>query len=184
MNQPVSSDPTSSWQIRLKGKTLKALMGPSAPYYGDHVELSDGRSDFASSVGVGAVIGTKFTWPVGAHKSRRGRDISLNSEKEMQWKKWVDIYKDKMLPKGIYAGRLYDIGFDRPEAHVIRKGDKIYFAFFADKWDGDVELRGLKEGSYQLYDYVNEKDYGRVSGPAGRIPVTFSDYLLLEATPE
>jgi alpha-galactosidase len=26
MNQTVASDPTSSWQIRLKGKTLKALM--------------------------------------------------------------------------------------------------------------------------------------------------------------
>ena len=30
-----------SWQVRLKGKTLKALMGPSAAFAGDHVELSD-----------------------------------------------------------------------------------------------------------------------------------------------
>jgi alpha-galactosidase len=61
-NQPVASDPTSSWQIRSKGKTFKALMGPRTPYYGDHVELSDGGDDFASSVGIGAVVGTKFTW--------------------------------------------------------------------------------------------------------------------------
>ena len=27
MNQPVASDPESSWQIRLKGKTLKGLNG-------------------------------------------------------------------------------------------------------------------------------------------------------------
>ncbi|RYG06690.1 MAG: alpha-galactosidase, partial [Chitinophagaceae bacterium] len=54
MNQAVASDPLSSWQIRLKGKTLKALMGESSPYSGDHVELSDHKNDFASSVGIGA----------------------------------------------------------------------------------------------------------------------------------
>ena len=42
MNNTPASDPTSSWQVRLKGKTFKALMGPSAPFSGDHVELSDG----------------------------------------------------------------------------------------------------------------------------------------------
>ena len=63
MNQAVASDPESSWQVRHKGKTIKALMGPSAAYAGDHVELSDRASDFASTVGVGAVVATKFTWP-------------------------------------------------------------------------------------------------------------------------
>ena len=42
-------------------------MGESAPYFGDHVELSDGGSDFASSVGIGAIVGTKFTWPSDHH---------------------------------------------------------------------------------------------------------------------
>ena len=55
MNQPVSSDPESSWQIRLKGKTIKALMGPQAPYYGDRVELSDGGTDFGSAVALSIV---------------------------------------------------------------------------------------------------------------------------------
>lgn len=32
-------------------------------YYGDHVELTDGGDDFASQIGIGAVIGSKFTWP-------------------------------------------------------------------------------------------------------------------------
>src|SRR6202022_2936758 len=63
MNQAVASDPLSSWQVRHKGKTIKALMGPSAAYAGDHVELSDRANDFASTVGIGAVVSTKFTWP-------------------------------------------------------------------------------------------------------------------------
>jgi alpha-galactosidase len=184
MNQPVSSDPTSSWQIRLKGKTLKGLMGPSAAYYGDHVELSDEKSDFASSVGVGAVIGTKFTWPVGAHMNRESGDVSLTAEKEVEWKKWVDIYQDKMLPKGTYLGSVYDIGFDKPETHVIQKDEKLYYAFYADDWDGDIVIKGLNNRSYKLLDYVNDKDYGTVKGPVGKINASFSKFLLLEATPD
>ena len=63
MNMAVASDPESSWQVRLKGKTLKALMGDRVAYFGDHVELSDGGDDFASTFGVGGVIGTNFAWP-------------------------------------------------------------------------------------------------------------------------
>ena len=61
-NQTVASDPTSSWQVRLKGYVYKALV-PRTAYFGDHVELSDNVDDFAASFGIGAVLGTKFTWP-------------------------------------------------------------------------------------------------------------------------
>ena len=56
-NMTVASDPKSSWQVRSKGKALKALMGDKLPYFGDHVELSDGGDDFASTIGVGGVVG-------------------------------------------------------------------------------------------------------------------------------
>ena len=189
MNQPVSSDPTSSWQIRTKGKTYKALMGPYTPYYGDHVELSDNRDDFASTVGIGGVIGTKFTWPVVAPKGeqtprQRRRNVSLTPEKEVIWKKWFQVYEDKMLSKGEYLGQLYDIGFDRPEAHGIKKDDKLYYAFYADEWDGAIEIRGLENKAYKLHDYVNDKDYGTINGPTHQMNVQFTKSLLLEAVPE
>ena len=41
-NMSVASDPESSFQVRSKAKTLKALMGDDVPFFGDHVELSDG----------------------------------------------------------------------------------------------------------------------------------------------
>ncbi|HFE65567.1 MAG TPA: alpha-galactosidase [Caldithrix sp.] len=181
MNQPVASDPESSWQIRLKGKTFKALMGPQAPYYGDHVELSDGKDDFASTVGIGGVIGTKFTWPVG---SKSGSKIDLTPEKEKTWQKWVNIYRENMLPLGEYSGELYDLGFDRPEAHAIRKDGKMYYAFYADKFSGTVELRGLDNKSYRITDYENNRDLGTVNGPVGTLTITFHHHLLLEAIPE
>jgi alpha-galactosidase len=181
MNQSVASDPTSSWQVRLKGKTFKALMGSSAPYYGDHVELSDGHDDFASSVGVGAVIGTKFTWPVGSSPKSR---VDLTPEKEQVWQKWLDIYDANMLPTGEYLGTLYDIGFDRPETHAVKKDDKMYYAFFAGTYNGAVELRGLGSGSYRVLDYENGKEYGSVNGPVANVPVDFANHLLLVAIPE
>ena len=181
MNQSVSSDPMSSWQIRLKGKTFKALMGKTA-YYGDHVELSDGGDDFASSFGIGAVLGTKFTWP--KDNPAQSESFLLTPEKEKIWKQWFDLYRQKMLSKEDYLGTLYDIGFDVPEAHAIRKGDTLHYAFYADTWNGEVELRGLKEGTYRVVDYVNDQDYGTVEGAQAKLPVQFKQHLLLEVVPE
>ncbi|MBU1383841.1 MAG: alpha-galactosidase [Alphaproteobacteria bacterium] len=180
-NQVPASDPLSSWQIRLKGKSLKALMGRDAAYAGDHVELSDGGDDFASSVGIGAVISTKFTWP----NEGRGKDADfrLTPEREAVWRKWADLYNARMLPKGQYLGELYDIGFDKPEAHAIEKDGRLYYAFYAPQWDGPVELRGLGAGGYRLTDYVNGVDLGAVTGPTARIPARFEQSLLIEAIP-
>lgn len=180
MNQAPASDPTSSWQVRHKGKTLKALMGPSAAYAGDHVELSDGGDDFASTVGIGAVVSTKFTWPV---DPKTKDSFLLTPEKEAVWRKWIGIYRDKMLPKGIYRGELYDIGFDRPEGHAVEKDGRMYFAFFAPRWSGPVELRGLGAGEYQLRDYVNDRSLGPVSAGRNRIHASFEHALLVEAVP-
>jgi alpha-galactosidase len=180
MNQAPASDPESSWQVRHKGKTLKALMGPSAPFAGDHVELSDRHDDFASTVGIGAVVSTKFTWPV---DPKPKDSFLLTPEKEGVWRRWIALYREKMLPLGIYRGELYDIGFDRPEAHAVEKDDRLYYAFFAERWSGPVSLRGLQSGSYRIHDYVSERDLGIVSGTKNLLPVTFERFLLLEAIP-
>jgi hypothetical protein len=62
-NWSVASDPTSSFQVRSKGKTIKGLMGDDVPYFGDHVEPSDNHDDFASTLGVEGVVGTQFVLP-------------------------------------------------------------------------------------------------------------------------
>ncbi len=181
LNMTVASDPYNSWQVRTKGKTLKALHGDSTAYFGDHVELSDERQDFASTVGIGGVPGTQFTWPVGS--ARRNR-LDLTPEREPIWQKWISLYKEKMLSRGKYLGELYDIGFDRPEAHAIRKSTDMYYAFYAPDWRGRIELRGLDEKSYVITDYENNKELGTVRGPVGTLEVQFQKHLLLEARPK
>jgi alpha-galactosidase len=178
MNMSVASDPESSWQVRLKGKTLKALMGDSIAYFGDHVDMSDGGDDFASTIGVGGVVGTNFTWPVG---SARRNKLDLTPEKEEIWDKWIKIYKAEMLPRGEYLGTLYDIGFDRPEAHAIRKNGNMYYAFYALQWSGKLELRGLEKRAYRLTNYETGEALGTVQGPVATWTAQFQKHLLLEA---
>ena len=181
-NMSVASDPRSSFQVRSKAKTLKALMGDDSPFFGDHVELSDGGNDFASTLGVGGVVGTQFVLP--SLVSKHGKS-DLIPAREANFEKWLRIYREKMLSRGQYLGGLYDIGFDLPEAHVIRKDHAMYYAFFAKHWNGPVELRGLdNRSSYTVYDYVEGKSLGSVSGKAAKLNVNFDDHLLLEVRPE
>ena len=180
-NMSVASDPTSSFQVRSKAKTLKALMGDNVPFFGDHVELSDGGNDFASTVGVGGVVGTQFVIPSLVEKRSRS-DLTPTREKEFE--KWLRIYRDKMLSKGQYLGQLYDIGFDVPETHAIRKDQTMYYAFFAKRWKGPVELRGLEDRNYSVVDYVTGKSLGTVSGHSAHLPAEFDGNLLLEVRPQ
>jgi alpha-galactosidase len=180
-NMSVASDPESSFQVRSKAKTLKALMGDNVPYFGDHVELSDGANDFASTVGVGGVVGTQFVLPDLVKKHGKS---DLTPQREEQMAKWVSIYKNKMLSRGEYLGDLYDIGFDIPEAHAIRKSKEMFYAFYAPHWAGKVELRGLEDRDYHLVNYENNKDYGTIHGPQATIQASFDQHLMLEAQPE
>ena len=184
IDQPVTADPISSVQVRRRIKTFKALMGSHAAAYADHVELTkidtitwrETGEDFASAVGTGGVVGTKFTWPGGPEDTR------LTPQKEAHWKKWISLYNDKMLSKEEYLN-LYDIAYDKPETHVIQKGDTLYYAFYADSWNGSIELRGLKNIEYRIYDYVNQKDMGTISGSSPAFSPQFENSLLIACYP-
>jgi alpha-galactosidase len=205
MDQAVTADPVGSVQVRRRIKMYKALLGPRAAIYGDHVELTrligantdhelDVGSDFASTFGTGGVLGTKFTWPDYGPKFKT---VYLNDQKMDHWKRWIALYNQKMLSKGNFLD-LYVYGFDSPEAYAIEKDGDMFYAFYAPandgksktaasapaKWSGEVELRGLSAKKYRVLDYVNNKDYGTVSGPAARLRVEFQDNLLLQASPE
>ena len=89
-----------------------------------------------------------------------------------------------MLSQGQYLGQLYDIGFDVPETHVIRKQQTLYYAFYAKHWKGPVELRGLEDRTYDVVDYVNGTKLGTLSGHSAQLTVEFEKHLLLEVRPQ
>jgi alpha-galactosidase len=195
MDQAVTADPVGAVQVRRRIKMYKALLGPESAVYGDHVELSamsrvgnnwsEHGSDFASTIGTGGVVGTKFVWP---NPGPKFKAVALTDEKDRQWKKWIGIYNDKMLSKGTFRD-LYVYGYDTPEAYAIEKNGKMYYAFFApensNEWKGEVELRGLEPGNYHVMDYTDGRDLGNVEAKAGADPklkTSFKDHLLLEVS--
>ncbi|MGE5724841.1 MAG: glycoside hydrolase family 36 protein [Acidobacteriota bacterium] len=195
MDQAVTADPVGSVQVRRRIKMYKALLGPEAAVYGDHVELtrinfaganqeSDIGRDFASTIGTGGVVGTKFVWPdPGPHF----KDVALTPSKEEWWKKWIGIYNQKMLSKGSFRN-LYTIGYDVPEGYAIQKDGKMYYAFFAPDgskgYQGEVQLRGLQPGTYHVADYASDKDLGTVTakGDTATLTTSFPEHLLLEVS--
>jgi len=196
MDQAVTADPVGALQVRRRIKMYKALLGPQSAVYGDHVELSamtrvgkdwkEHGDDFASTIGAGGVVGTKFVWPDPGPKFK---DVNLTAEKEDRWKKWIGLYNQKMLSKGDFLD-LYVIGYDTPEGYAIAKDGKMYYAFFVDSaapWKGEVELRGLKPGKYHVSEYGDGKDFGTVDAGAdgvAKLPAEFKEHLLLEVSPQ
>jgi len=200
INQAVASDPMSSRQVRMKRKAY-AAMAPPLAYYGDHVELTDGGNDFASQIGTGSVIGTKFTYPEDNPDWTEG-PFKLTPEKEQLIRKWVKIYKDNNLARGEYLN-LYTWGFDYPEAHVIRQNDAMYYAFYVDpvapegamdpahvdaatvpvpSYSGKLELRGLDPAkTYTAIEYTaDEPRTFTVSGADPTIEVNFERSYLIK----
>ncbi len=80
------------------------------------------------------------------------------------------------------------MAFDFPETHVIRKADKMYYAFFTHSMDenhvGELQLRGLDEAQkYQVQDYVKGCVLGEVTGSNPHLHVEMQGALLLCVTP-
>jgi len=183
LNQPVTADPTSSLQVRRRIKFYKALYGPDQPVFADHVELTDTGADFASEIGAGGVPGTKFIWQPGPETLARLREVwALDETQRAEWRKWFQLYNAHRPAQGEYLN-LYDLAFDHPEGHVLRKGERYYYGFFAEQYQGPIELRGLAPQRYRVRDYVNEQDYGVVEGPVARLNVNFRHALLLLVEP-
>ena len=181
MNQAVASDPESSAQIRQKRKVIAALC-PDLAFYGDHIELSDGGLDFPTQIGVGAVIGSKFTWPKPNPDATQNGGSLLTPEKEEALRKWVAIYNDKQLASGTYLN-LYDYAFDKPEAHVIDKNGARYYAFYAPEWNGEpITLRGLDASRhYTVTEYTADEPVSyAVDGADPVIRPTFKGSYLIE----
>jgi alpha-galactosidase len=194
LDQAVTADPVGAVQVRRRIKMYKALLGPQAAVYGDHVELSEmkrerhdwrevGR-DFASTIGPGGVVGTKFTWP---DYGKKYANVFLDPAKEAHWKKWISLYNNLKLSQGTFRN-LYVHGYDVPEAYAIEKGGRMFYAFYTPEpdrtWQGEVELRGLAPGRHRVMDYENDREMGEVESARPRLAVRFTGHLLLEASRE
>lgn len=121
-NLMVTSDPNIS-QITQRIKLYKALMGDDFPVLEEYCGVLAGPV-YQLVIGAGGVPGTFST--------------NLDNYHE----KWLSIYQKYQLSKGKYLN-LYDIGFDYPEGHVIKKDSSFYYAFYTHPWEsaGSPKIR-------------------------------------------
>ncbi len=191
-NQQVSADPVSNVQIRARLKTYRALLGEKAAIYGDHVELStepmtqgqrarEVGKDFASTLALGGVIGSKFT-AMAANPSEEQREKHVAIESH--WRHWFQLFGQLKLYEGTYLN-LYDIGWDLPETHVVAKGGTLYYGVFAQGFSDKLELRGLEQGkNYVLTNYDTGEELGRLKANGyDAFECSVNGELLIAATP-
>ena len=159
--------------------------------YGDHVELTkiagvksnneqDIGRDFASTVGVGGVLGTKFTWPDYGPKLK---SVYLNPSKETEWKKWIGIYNQMMLSGGEFRDLYTSMVTTFRKLTPSRRTAKCTMRFSrrpaTSEWRGTIELRGLAPGKYRVLDYENNRDLGTIDSDNPKLATQFREHLLL-----
>ncbi|MEA2064575.1 MAG: glycoside hydrolase family 36 protein [Gemmatimonadota bacterium] len=176
-NLATTSDPVNLAQVRRRVKLEKAFRGPTfcvGDCYQIPMDEWEGWSvpdSFESAMGTGAQVTTLYE--------------DLTPEQLERWRHWFRLYKQMGLSSGEYLN-LYDIAFDKPEAHLVRKNGILYYGFFAERWSrvSPLTLRGLEPGTtYRVRDYANDSDLGTVSGDKPEIVRAFKEYLLLEVSP-
>ncbi len=173
-----ASDPVDLLQTRRRIKVEKAIHGPSYAA-GDCYQVPDDEwsgfsvpQSFQSAVGTGGQVTTFYT--------------DLDSSQYAIWKRWIHEYRSLELSSSDYTN-LYDIAFDKPEVHVVKKGKEMYYGFYAELWSktDPIELRGLNKGvKYRVLDYANGRDLGVVSAEEPYVYSGFKEFLLLRVTPE
>ncbi|MCF6224483.1 MAG: alpha-galactosidase [Flavobacteriaceae bacterium] len=173
-----ASDPINLLQTRRRIKVEKAIHGPTFAV-GDCYQVPDDEwsgfsvpQAFESAIGTGAQATTFYT--------------DLDSVQYQHWNRWFKDYTKLKLSSAAYTN-LYDIAYDSPEVHVVKKGEEIYYGIYADLWSktDTIELRGLKQGvNYSVFDYANKRKLGNVNGNHPFINVGFRDFLLIFLKPE
>lgn len=173
-----ASDPVNLAQVRERVKQEKAIRGPTfCVGDGYQVPLNEWKGysvpeSFETAMGVGAQLTTFY-----AH---------LSEQQRPKWIRWFHLYHELGLSSGEYLN-LYDIAFEEPEIHVVRKGNDLFYGIFADLWplNRPVELRGLRPNTrYQIEDYANGRPLGVISGSQPRLNLAFKESLLLRVRPE
>lgn len=172
-----TSDPVNALQVRRRVKLEKAIRGGGFAV-GDGYQVPvrewEGFSApelFESAIAAGAQLTTFYA--------------RLDERERALWQRWFREYRELQLHRGEYLN-LYDLAFDVPEVHVVRKDGAMYYGVFAGVWPRNkrLELRGLdSQTTYEVYDYANRRFLTTIPGSRPVLRVGFKDSLLLRVQP-
>ena len=166
-------------------KALKAKFEENAEVDCNYYESRN--KEITSYIAPGGLISFKFTTLDPGNKNailRTEQSIIIPSRQTRKiYDTQIQLYNKLKLYDGEYLN-YYDIAYDKPETHLIKKDNKYYYSFFSTYWKDEVELRGLKKKKYIVRDYLHNIELGTVKGPTDNVKIGFKNFLILEVTPK
>ena len=181
LNMTVASDPHNSWQVRTKGKTLKALHGDAhrllrrprgierwARRLRVHTRhRRRGRDAVHLAAGFGGAQ------PAGSHAGKGGIWQNGSGSTTRRCCRAANI--SAACTTSASTGRKHTPSASRARCSM---------RFSLPSGMARSKLRGLGTGNYRIVDYENDKVLGTVHGPSGVIEAQFDKHLLIRADPE
>jgi alpha-galactosidase len=130
---------------------------------------------------VGGIPSTKFTL---AGTAQPDSTLVLTDARRRIWQAWIGAYERDWPSEGEYRN-LYDIAFDRPETHLLARGDTLYYGFFpaGGENSSSVELRGLGKRTYDLTAFPTGEHLATVRGPRARFSLPSGEPSFVKAVP-
>lgn len=200
-NRPVAADPPlMTISTRHRVKAYKALLGPTSCVDNDfHERYND---YFPVEFGCGGLMTTKYTrlsdYEFGEFKKWYGlyNKYRLSSGEYLNlYDVAYDVPETYVIKKDdSYFYTFLKPGINGPEGvpwfeDQIDKRTEMLKAFTEELeqlpvWQGIVELRGLKEHKYSVFNLETNEKLGQVNGPIGKLMVSFKDHLIGRAVPE
>jgi len=169
LDQAVTADPVGATQIRRRIKMYKALLCPDSAVYGTRGNcrpwtareqpLAEHGEDFASTVGTGVWRDQVCVARLGPHykevnltrlRMTSGKSGSRSTTRNAIQRTFLDLYTYARLGLKVTPSKGWEIFTN------------AFFAPQQGRRGGELELRGLKPGRYQVTDYADEKTLGVV----------------------
>ncbi|MHC4399662.1 MAG: alpha-amylase family protein [Planctomycetota bacterium] len=170
-----NADQKSEQQARWKQKLFKAVFGPQRLLLDDHSDakyLSGQEGTWYLGPVSGLAMGSVLETVIGPSYDYQNHDYD----------RIFAAFHREQLPDGGKYLNLYHTVFDKPEGHVVEKDGTLYYGFFAPKFRGSLELRGLEDGAvYRVTDYLDGREFPAVTAKGSRsaLDARFESYLLL-----
>ncbi|MFC1483622.1 alpha-galactosidase [Candidatus Neomarinimicrobiota bacterium] len=199
-NRPVTADPPlMTISTRHRVKAYKALLGATACVDNDfHERYND---YFPVEVGCGGLITTKYTTLSEYEYDQFYKWYNLYNQHRLSSGEFLQLYDvgyDDPETYAIKKGNSYYYtflkrGINGPEGvpwfeHEVEQREAM-LREFAGKlnqlpiWEGEVELRGLEDREYSVFDLETDEPLGTVQGPTGVLNIAFRDHLIIRTMP-
>jgi len=199
-NRPVTADPPlRTLTTRYRVKAYKALLGPQSSVDNDfHERYND---YFPVEFGSGGLLTTKYTRLSAYEFEQFKKWYGLFNQFKINSGEYLNLYDIAYdLPEtyAIKKDGSYFYTFLKPQINgpenvpwfedQIETREQMLRDFDNELaklpvWQGTVELRGLENMAYTVYDIESGVKLATVEGPVGQLPIEFKDHLIIRVVP-